>query len=245
MLGKLMKYDFKALAKMLFPVYGVMIALMFVVSLMAKLNLENNALFVILALLLGFLIAASFTVTIICVVLRFYNGLLKNEGYLSFSLPVKTETHIAAKVINAVIWAIMEIFALMICVIIYAFTVANLKDIAYAIEALFGLDFNFYLSVFQILFLLAAELICAVCLCFAALSIAHLFDKHQKLIAGIFIVLMVIVRSVLIPTRFYVNMSTVNDVIVIAPQWYLIPLCLSVAYAILTWYILDKKLNLQ
>ena len=227
MLGKLMKYDFKALAKMLFPVYGVMIALMFVVSLMARLNLENNALFVILALLLGFLIAASFTVTIICVVLRFYNA------------------HIAAKVINAVIWAIMEIFALMICVIIYAFTVANLKDIANAIEALFGLDFNFYLSVFQILFLLTAELICAVCLCFAALSIAHLFDKHQKLIAGIFIVLMVIVRSVLIPTRFYVNMSTVNDVIVIAPQWYLIPLCLSVAYAILTWYILDKKLNLQ
>ena len=114
----------------------------------------------------------------------------------------------------------------MICVIIYAFTVANLKDIAYAIEALFGLDFH-------------------LCLCFAALSIAHLFDKHQKLIAGIFIVLMVIVRSVLIPTRFYVNMSTVNDAIVIAPQWYLIPLCLSVAYAILTWYILDKKLNLQ
>ena len=90
MLGKLMKYDFKALAKMLFPVYGVMIALMFVVSLMARLNLENNALFVILALLLGFLIAASFTVTIICVVLRFYNGLLKNEGYLSFSLPPRS-----------------------------------------------------------------------------------------------------------------------------------------------------------
>ena len=39
MLGKLMKYDFKALAKMLFPVYGVMIALMFVVSRLARLNL--------------------------------------------------------------------------------------------------------------------------------------------------------------------------------------------------------------
>ena len=245
MLGKLIKYDFKALAKNLFPVYGVMIGLMLVFSLLIKLNLEDSFIFVISTIMLFFLLGSSFMITLVCVVGRFYKGLLKDEGYLSFALPVDTQTHIGAKVINAIIWSLMNIAALAICLAIYVFTVGTLKDIAEVFKMIFSIDLNFVLSILQVLLLLAVELLCGICLCFAALSIAHLFQKHQKLLAALFFLLMAIIRGMIMPTHFYGEFNSFSNTLFISPIWYVIPAALSALYAAVTWYILDKKLNLQ
>ena len=84
MLGKLIKYDFRALAKNMFPLYGLMIALTLICSLMIRFNLDRGFVFGISVFAWIVSMSSSFAVTVILVVLRFYNGLLKNEGYLSF-----------------------------------------------------------------------------------------------------------------------------------------------------------------
>ncbi len=245
MLGKLIKYDFKALAKNMFPIYGLMIALTLVCSLMIRFNLEKNFVFGIAMFAWIVSMSSSFAITIWMTVMRFYHGLLKNEGYLSFALPVKTEIHILAKVFNALIWAVVEVIVLGICALIFAFTVATLRDLMEAFKYIFTIDLDFYLMLLQMSLLGAVELLAGDCLFFAAFSIAHLFDRHQKLIAGAFVVLMFILRIFLFPQRFSMEFGPQSQLIILQPLLYIIPLLLAGVYSFVTWYILDRRLNLQ
>ncbi len=245
MLGKLIKYDFKALSRNMFPVYGLMIALTLVCSLMIRFNLDKGFVFGISLFAWVVSMSTSFFITIWMVVMRFYNGLLKNEGYLSFALPVKTETHVFAKVINALIWTLVEVAALGICAAIYILTVADLRDLVEAFKYIFTIDIDFYLSMLQGLLLLAVEILNLICLFFAAFSIAHLFEKHQKLLAGVFIVLIYILRVFMFPHRFSYEISPGAQMVVLNPLLFIVPLVLAAVDCLVTWYILDKHLNLQ
>ena len=229
MLGKLIKYDFKALAKNMFPIYGLMIALTLVCSLMIRFNLEKNFVFGIAMFAWIVSMSSSFAITIWMTVMRFYHGLLKNEGYLSFALPVKTEIHILAKVFNALIWAVVEVIVLGICALIFAFTVATLRDLMEAFKYIFTIDLDFYLMLLQMSLLGAVELLAG----------------HQKLIAGVFVVLMFILRIFLFPQRFSMEFGPQSQLIILQPLLYIIPLLLAGVYSFVTWYILDRRLNLQ
>ena len=228
MLGKLIKYDFKALAKNMFPIYALMIALTFACSLMIRFNLERSFVFGIAMFAWVVSMSSSFAITIWMTVMRFYHGLLKNEGYLSFALP-----------------AVVEVIALGICALIFAFTVAPLRDLMEAFKYFFTIDADFYLMLLQMALLGALELLAGDCLFFAAFSIAHLFDRHQKLIAGVFVVLMFILRGFLFPSRFSMEFGPGSEFVLLHPLLFIIPLVLTIVYSLVTWYILDKKLNLQ
>lgn len=49
-------------------------------------------------------IVAFFIITVILVYVRFYKNFFSDEGYLTFTLPVKRRTLYAAKVVNTLIW---------------------------------------------------------------------------------------------------------------------------------------------
>ena len=86
MLGKLIKYDLKALAKILAPLWGVLLVmgLIFGISIRSNLDGIGNTMIV-------------FSLVVI------WNGLLQEEGYLMFTLPVTTRSLILSKVISALI----------------------------------------------------------------------------------------------------------------------------------------------
>ncbi|MBE6577979.1 MAG: hypothetical protein E7653_07600 [Ruminococcaceae bacterium] len=63
-------------------------------------------------------IIASVTVTVILVMVRFYKHFFSDEGYLTFTLPVKRSTLFTSKVINAIIWYSAHIVLLIISVLI-------------------------------------------------------------------------------------------------------------------------------
>ena len=109
MLGKLMKYEFRATAIYFLPIYVVLVlvsGLRYVVSLISQ-KFSNgfsafsgfslSAIYLLLALGLAI---TTFTVLII----RFYKNLLGTEGYLMFTLPVSVEQNILAKLIPSVVW---------------------------------------------------------------------------------------------------------------------------------------------
>ncbi|MFR7768693.1 MAG: hypothetical protein ACLU0Z_08965 [Oscillospiraceae bacterium] len=109
MLGKLLKQDFRATARIILPVYAAVPVLGLFTGLITRLC-ENQNGFLIRAIgaLVSFvfslsLIAAVVT-TIVLMILRFYRNLMTDEGYLMFTLPVSTTELICSKLIVSVVW---------------------------------------------------------------------------------------------------------------------------------------------
>ena len=101
MLRKLIKFEIKSLRGLFIPLWIACAALMPLITIAETLigNRSNNLAIVFLIHLL-FLIALN-AIGIILVIQRFYNGLLKDEGYLLFPLPVEPWKLICAKGITA------------------------------------------------------------------------------------------------------------------------------------------------
>ena len=98
MFGKLLKYEWKAMMKTMLPIYGATMVLAAVNGFLFQSILggwiDRSALFSTMqttALTLYMLILMIMGVfTAVMIVQRFYKGLLRQEGYLMFTLPVKT-----------------------------------------------------------------------------------------------------------------------------------------------------------
>ena len=246
MLGKLIKYDFKAMCHSMLPIFLATIALTALFSLMVKLNIEEGPVFTIFTFLFMTALFGSMFATVFFAVSRFTKGLLKNEGYLSFSLPVDTATHIAAKVINALIWGMMEGFLLIICFIIMGLFMGSVEDVREFFSEMFRafglIEKDVLCAALKVQLYVVLEMISSTCLIYAAFAIAHMFDKYKKLIIVAFFVVVSTLRSSLLNLvmsgiRFE---KPFNNIF-----WYLIPVFFAALYSVITWYILDRKLNLE
>ncbi len=107
MLKKLLKHDFRALAKFLIPCYLALAALSVVSFLLYMLaqstSSVNTAIKAATAFwaLLGLGVSAASVVSVIAVVSRFYKNLFSGEGYLTMSIPATAEEHLFSKLISA------------------------------------------------------------------------------------------------------------------------------------------------
>lgn len=121
MLKKLLKYDCKALGRMHIPLYGVLIALAVFVRAMMWLGGKYPALNSIQGLSIFtfcILIAGSILGTFVMAAMYFYQNLVKDEGYLTHTLPVKTSSLIASKTISAFLFTTVTFIVCMIALVI-------------------------------------------------------------------------------------------------------------------------------
>ena len=111
MLGKLMKHEFRATARIMLPVMGAMAAL----ALLANLSIRGLAgnlsdvpmlkiLFTLIIIFFGAAVVATVVMSLVIMVSRFYRNLLKDEGYLMFTLPVSVHELIWSKLIVSLVW---------------------------------------------------------------------------------------------------------------------------------------------
>ena len=126
MLGKLTKYEFQATQRVFLPLYGLILALAALIRLFTQFNLqeaEGVAIlpFVITTIVYGILIAAVCVMTLVVTVQRFQKNLLGDEGYLSFTLPVKPHSHIDSKMIVSFVWNILSFAISAVSVAILAY----------------------------------------------------------------------------------------------------------------------------
>lgn len=136
MLGKLLKYELKASARTLLPLYAgtLLIALVCGVSMAIRVDNMNEFhqymangtavtygsfadpidggidTLIGFTMILVFAFCVAVTVlTVMSVVQRFNHGIAGNEGYLMFTLPVKHETLLASKLLGALIWTLASL----------------------------------------------------------------------------------------------------------------------------------------
>jgi len=113
MLGKLLKYEFKATARIFLLAYLVLVVLAGVNAAILAFKPATASAFSIVFGVMStlsttlFVIAAGgvFILTLVIIVMRFYR-MLGTEGYLWFTLPVTPAQHIFGKLIPSAVWTI-------------------------------------------------------------------------------------------------------------------------------------------
>lgn len=186
MLTKLLKYDFKSILKLFVPIWVALVALSLSGRLLISLRIDSEILSVeflstITFLIFYLLLCAMYVVSAVLIVQRFYRGLLRDEGYLMFTLPVKPWQLIASKAITAMAIVLVSSFIALV-----SFLILGLLDL------FFDLSWTeLYRDLFQSftakhglilgLGLLASitGILKLVTQVYASLSFGHLFNKHR------------------------------------------------------------------
>lgn len=113
MLTKLLKYDFKSLFRVMIPIYIVS----FLLAILTRgLNLltERVSIFSIpsafISALFVFSIIAIPLLTFVYTILKFYQNLIKDEGYLMHTLPVSKNSLVLSKSISALCFLAISCF---------------------------------------------------------------------------------------------------------------------------------------
>lgn len=138
MLKKLLKHDFRALSRTLFPLQIGVLSGGLLATLLTLLTIrlgggifetgEPTSMFqgivmaisVITSVLIAFSIAASAFVTLLIVCIHFYRSFLCDEGYLTFTLPVSTSKLLWSKLLTGMLWMLINAVVIIVTILIFA-----------------------------------------------------------------------------------------------------------------------------
>ena len=115
MLGKLLKYDFRAMWKQFSVIWPAALVIALInrfthpFNRQGGLGVENELLAVITITVFIGVMCAMFVVAMVFVLTRFYRGLLGDEGYLMHTLPVKTWQLVLSKLVCAIVVTVVNV----------------------------------------------------------------------------------------------------------------------------------------
>lgn len=206
MLGKLIKHEFRATARIMLPVMGALLVL----ALLANLSIRGltsglsdvpvlRILFVLIVVFFGIAIIATIVMAIVLMVSRFYRNLLKDEGYLMFTLPVSAHELVWSKLIVSMVWFLLTGLLIFLVMGLTALNLAN-TNLEMIIE-----QFPSWQEISQFLREAGIQrevitLICqaglgillgAIVTClhfYAAMSLGHMFTKDKILLSIVFFI---------------------------------------------------------
>lgn len=248
MLGKLFKYELKAASRTFLPIYMALIVL----SIANRIFQGVNIIFVtrLGAIIEGALFIALWVVTLFLIIQRFNKNLLKDEGYLMFTLPVKPRTLIISKLLSAVVWSIGSGIAALLAIMILVFTGEDIIAVFEAIPEFFRALFTtkgvmtgcieiFLLCVFSYM-----EFILSIYLSLSLSQLPKLIKHRGKVSFVMFIIINVIISILFGYSVEALGLLQINESVAvgaITAEFALIAIILFTA----TNYILSKHLNLE
>ncbi|MBS6397539.1 MAG: hypothetical protein KH452_10385 [Clostridiales bacterium] len=281
MLGKLIKYDLKSMSRAFIPIWVLapVVALVFSLSMRGMVawaeNVPVNSVYnntfwangtgivtvIMMLLFVGVMIALT-VMTILFIIQRFWNGLLKDEGYLMFTLPVKTWELITAKGIAAtIISCISTLVGILSCVLLVVGMLLLDNPQWYGRWWSFfwtniGWDQAEVWTVFVLyLLLFIAGIVKSVYQVYAAMALGQFFQGHRVAGAcvsyvGIGVVLAVIsgicmmILSWILPDyMYYLSQSSFGIVYLVSML--LVTVVQIIIFHVITERVLSTRLNLE
>jgi len=268
MLGTLLKYEFKAVGRILLPLFAAWL----IASVLLGLSLggngsQSNLLITLTALVYIFVAVAAVVITTILLIQRFYKNLLGNEGYLMFTLPVSTGQHILNKTISGAVWGTAGLIIAILSGLLIVGCVEGFGSLFEEISFMTS-DFKLVLGETPSAILLVPEILILVLLGFAgtavriyaAIAVGHQLNSY-RILASIGAYLAFGIVESLISTPFgmlaesekvftlidsiQLNMSMIG--LTHLTVWGLIIICVifTAIYGVVSWKLLDKRLNLE
>jgi len=260
MLFKLLKYDFRAMWKHFFLIWGAALALALVNCMTHSLTFMiragdhdgNIGGFTMDILLIVFVV--MFVICFSFVLRRFSRGLLGSEGYLMHTLPVRAWQLVLSKLISAI--AACAASTAVVFLSLFLLVPTEWKEI---------FQIPLWMDIFQALaehpetiaillelcLLLLSLMIGSIASVYLAISIGHLFSRHQKLIGvASFIGLYVLVFNLyarlfdwnILLSAVNAATETVHGSMLLASAFMLAP---AAVFLLAVCWILEHKLNLE
>ena len=152
MLRKLFKYDFLAIGKTmwLFTILAVVAGIIascigifmnnfYTESIPDYFQVSLGIMFVFLLIFCLYAILAYLVLAIIMILMRYYKNFFTDEGYLTFTLPVKTSTLLDAKILSGILWVFISLTVFFLCILSFILFMGFDGNIKEMIES-----FDFY-----------------------------------------------------------------------------------------------------
>lgn len=188
-LSKLLKYDLRANLKIFLFIWPAILVfgLLERVALMAELPSKISAIFVNLTTVLFVLaVIAACVFALVIPVIRFYSGLLRDEGYLMFTLPVRPWQLVLSKLLTAFLTLIVTGLVSFVSVgILFGGIRGLLPSIRTSLEQSFGGIINGW-GIALLVLLVMVQVAVSVLQIYLSCSIGHLFRRKRILFAVLF-----------------------------------------------------------
>ncbi|MFU0833177.1 MAG: ABC transporter permease [Oscillospiraceae bacterium] len=189
MLGKLLKYETAATARIFLPIYGLILLLAGINKL--SWNYDFDSFDIPRSILMSvyvMLIVSAFVITLVVTIQRFYRNLLGDEGYLSFTLPVKPHSHIDAKLIVTLMWAVLSILVTVLSIFIFVANADTLEKFSRACAQIRELyqayGISAHIITLEIIIMMVVSFWSSILQIYASVTIGNLAGRH-KLLAGV------------------------------------------------------------
>ncbi len=256
----------KMFGRILLPLYGLLIATSIITGLSLSAVMNNvldEYLMVFMPIVYGVILVAVGVMTIVLLINSFYKNLLGREGYLMFSLPVSTNKLISAKVISNVIWIIFSVLAFIISASALAFTMIGLvtptfEEIAHTLSQVTPtMIINIILGIVVFIVIISLMIIRI----YAAMAIGSQWNEHRIigsiLAYGGFQIAEAVIMTILGMTGYashyiFALLNRPFDMDGVANPFGFGLLIMIVGFGIVaaiywfvTWYFLEKRLNLE
>ncbi len=268
MLVKLMKQDLRATGRVMLPLYLaaiILAALMRLITVFQRSAVDSrfwNIFTGITAFLVGVAIVALVIMTFVMMVWRFYKNYMTDEGYLMFTLPVRTGELIFSKLITTLFWYLCTGVVVMLAVLILGSggnTSIEIFGVNEFLEAFSGAQKTGAIVVGLLMVLISG--ISGVLELYACMSIGQSFKKNKVFMMVVFFFVFSIATSIVssvFSTQSIVGASNMlseaynltSDAVYHSAMkvlWtsIIVQGCWAMVYYIITHLMLSKRLNLQ
>jgi hypothetical protein len=283
MLKKLIKYEFKSVSRKLIPLILGTLALAILTSILFTVNFRmlgsdsesvaSSVFSMVLITLMIFsilAIVASIFVTWFILMQRYYKNFFGDEGYLTFTLPVKTSDHLTAKLISGVVWMLAGVLTVVVSVLLLVVfgTAENGQimntEVLRAISEAFAdaLDYvgigNGIAYIIEVIVLLLIECTAQTMLFYLAITIGSIIAKKHKIlasvgvylginaitgtIANIGVAIIFVGKDIKMLNELDFLFNSAHTMLILFILFYLV---MGVVSFIISKYLLTKKLNLE
>lgn len=220
MLSRLIKHEFRATGRRMLPTLGVLVLLGLLANLSIRV-LESGFGGTLLRILMGLFIAAfiigmtvAWVMTLVLMISRFYRNLLKDEGYLMFTLPTSSHALIWSKLIVSTVWFLATALLIGLLVLL---TAANLGKMSaddfnaafYGMREVLDLLYSLGVSKGSLALLLGEFIVASVVTClttclqfYAAMGLGQMSDNHKGLMSVLAFIGISIAFQILASTVF-------------------------------------------
>ena len=258
MLGKLIKYEIKAFGRVMLPLYAVAFVASMIFSVMIRLSINGFAKSLLdrFAFIAGILFVAVMIAVMVAMVFmiiqRFYRNLLGTEGYLMFTLPVNTLQLILSKLMTAVLWIIIGgvvgTAAGFASVAIVSDLSEFIRQMSEGMRTVFG-NSDIAVNMVKIILLIFIGVIASITKVYAAIAIGHQMSSHRILgaiLAYIGISILELAITAIPGVRSFLGTQMANTTFSRAfISGILVSLLQILLYGSVTWWLLDRRLNLE
>lgn len=262
MLGKLLKYEYRATYKLYLVLYAIVLVLAGILRLLTSLDLSHNvilsSLTVMFTITVVLSLAGLYFVTLIFVMFRFYKHMFSDEGYLTFTLPVTTFQLIISKIIVGMTWVIgcFLVLAGSVAIILYGTETMDSIEIIWNAFGSSVFDLLFQGEILQVIYYIMNSVISVfstVCFIYLAVAFGQVMMPRHKVAGSILSYLIISIATGVISTIFSIVFYLISGYDLSSPilpdSYYLLTtfltLGLSVVSLVLVNNICKKHLNLS